>query len=76
MILNIKKFWQCKPLSKQGAGNCKRIYSYPFISLLLDRPKLGEWWARIEERPSFKEAGIVKEPIGLSTLAKKLCTIL
>ena len=45
----------------------------PFIS---DRPKLGEWWARIEKRPSFKAAGIVKEPLGLSTLAKKLCTIL
>ena len=48
-------------------------YPPPF---LLARPKLGEWWARIEGRPSFKEAGIVKEPIGLSTLAKKLCTIL
>lgn len=40
------------------------------------RPKLGEWWARIETRPSFKAAGILKEPIGISTMAKKMCTIL
>ena len=40
------------------------------------RPKLGEWWARIETRSSFKDAGILKEPLTFSTLAKKLCTIL
>ena len=72
MILNVKKFWHGKvPYCRN-----KMLDLILPPSLLLDRPKLGEWWARIEGRPSFKEAGIVKEPIGLSTLAKKLCTIL
>ena len=40
------------------------------------RPKLTEWWGRVQSRPSFKEAGIVKDPLTMGTFVKKACTIL
>ena len=43
---------------------------------LKTKPKLALWWNRVQGRPSFKAAGLVKDPISFSTLAKKLCTIL
>ena len=50
------------------------------VSLLDDqlktKPKLALWWNRVQGRPSFKAAGLVKDPISYSTLAKKMCTIL
>ena len=43
---------------------------------LKSKPKLALWWNRVQARPSFKAAGLVKEPISFSILAKKMCTIL
>ena len=44
--------------------------------ILTTKPKLSAWWSKVQERPSFKAAGIVKDPFTLGTLAKKTCTVL
>ena len=41
-----------------------------------NKPKLSAWWSKVQMRPSFKAAGIVKDPITFGTMAKKVCTIL
>ena len=43
---------------------------------LKNKPNLALWWTKVQERPSFRAAGLVKDPIGIGTLAKKMCTIL
>ena len=47
-----------------------------FIGLLDDelknRPKLTNWWTKVQARPSFKNAGIVSSPFSIGTFIKKL----
>ena len=43
------------------------------------RPKLAEWWARVESRPSFKGAQIFKDPVTFAYILRKKfqqCTLL
>ena len=44
--------------------------------ILTTKPKLSAWWSKVQMRPSFKDAGIVKDPMTLGTIAKKVCTVL
>ena len=50
------------------------------VNLLEDqlktKPKLALWWNRVQARPSFKAAGLFKEPFSYSMAVKKMCTIL
>ena len=50
------------------------------VNLLEDtletRPKLSAWWNVVQGRPSFKSAGINKDPISIRTLFMKACVIL
>ena len=50
------------------------------VNLLEDtlktRPKLSAWWNVVQIRPSFKNAGIKKDPISIRTLLMKRCIIL
>ena len=43
---------------------------------LENRPKLSAWWNVVQGRPSFKSAGINKDPISIRTLFMKACVIL
>ena len=46
---------------------------------LAKRPALSEWWARVEARPSFKDAQIFKDPVTFAYILRKKfqqCTLL
>jgi len=43
---------------------------------LQNRPKLTEYWQRVQKRPSYKMAAIFSEPMTVGTVAQKFCSIL
>ena len=44
-------------------------------SLLTERPRLAKWWAAMQARQSFKNAGIVSFGLG-QVIMKRMCVIL
>jgi len=59
------------------------VARYSMVSLMdeamKNRPKVAEWWARVESRPSFKGAQIFKDPVTIAFILKKVfqkCTLL